>query len=676
MGFNVEKARAAGYTDEEIQGYLESKSVDTKSGGSFGDRLGSSFKMTNAGKVGYLESKYGKGNAKILNSGEVAFKNPQTGQWTQLDSEGFDLNDITDFAGDVPSMVGSAIGAGVGASAAGVGSVYGAAAGAAGGNVVKQAVSKLLPGDDNMTLGDRAKSTAIDAGLGGVGQKVGNMIGTALSKNTARQLANSGLPPVVNIQVIEKALDDTGIQWRDLSAKAQQKARDYAARSLDSGAEIDPKMLTNKAILESLPVPIKYPSKGQLSQDFYQQQNENMLADIPVIGRGLRDAFEGQNATLAQNLDEIASRTGAATLNPRQVGQNVQGNLLHRYDSAKASTKAAYDLAEAMDGHTPTGVSDEFLTWLEQNRGFQDVAGVVHKGKALGLIAEDPATGALVSGNAPLRNLYELRKTVSNLSKTNGAFGDAKSMIDDIFDGSGSNLYQRAAGLRRSQGQTFEQGPKVVSDLVKKRANTTDQFTNPEDLFNRVVINGSRDDVRNLKAMLLKRDDPASAQAGWQALKDLRGRTIDYLKENAVLNYGGGEVKFNVGGLESAVKKIGQDNLEELLGKKGAKEINTLVEAARLVGRSKQNKTVGSATAPRLAQMALNMFDMLGKIPGAGPIGAGGKYAVHAIQGSNAMRQPTEDMIAAEAANLYGRSPELQTLANLLRSGAIAGAPQ
>lgn len=87
------------------------------------------------------------------------------------------------------------------------------------------------------------------------------------------------------------------------------------------------------------------------------------------------------------------------------------------------------------------------------------------------------------------------------------------------------------------------------------------------------------------------------------------------------------------------------------------------------------NRTVGSATAPRLAAMAMNLFDTIGKVPGAGAIGSAGKYTVQASQGANAVKQPTLDLLNAEAMKLLGNSPNLQMLMSSGRLGGVALAP-
>jgi hypothetical protein len=140
--------------------------ADTETGGDAATRIGASFKMTREGKVGFLKSRYGDTNVFEGNGDDIYYRSKPGARLTLFDEKGFSLRDLADFAGDVPGMVLSGVGSIVGTGAGpGPGNVAGAAAGAAAGNVIKQNISNLLPGSDEMSPGQRVGSVALDTGL-------------------------------------------------------------------------------------------------------------------------------------------------------------------------------------------------------------------------------------------------------------------------------------------------------------------------------------------------------------------------------------------------------------------------------------------------------------------------------------------------------------------------------
>lgn len=128
-----------------------------------GDRAGLSLKITPEGKTSYLREKYGNGNVHVLDSG-AAFLRGADGNWRPIDEAEFTVGDIADEAGPALETIPAAVAGVMTANPAG------AAAGGAAGSIVRQAASSMLPGSDDMSIGDRAKSVAIDAGLAGATQ--------------------------------------------------------------------------------------------------------------------------------------------------------------------------------------------------------------------------------------------------------------------------------------------------------------------------------------------------------------------------------------------------------------------------------------------------------------------------------------------------------------------------
>lgn len=581
------------------------------------------------------------------------------------------------FAGDIIGQSAVMIPAGAGAFAAGakVSPKIAGLANSIGGRAGLAAVSggtqgALIPTtEDESKAGNIVGGAMLGAGASGVLDKAAKTMvkvqNRVQQKMMAREMLNN---PQVNIQV-DNYLQNAGIDLTKLSDEAQKKAKEFAVLAMDSGADVSPLALTNQAVLESLPVPIKG-SKGQLGQDFFQQENERVLADIGVLGSGLRDTFEEQKGQLSQNFDELIKGTGGTTQSTKELGEGLQGDVLSRYNAAKESTKQAYKTAEEIAGQNIGRPSAELIDWFNKNRGFDDVKGLITQGKELGLFKTDKS-GRLIAQEAPLRNFYQLRKSISTRSQNNGALGEAKSLVDKTFDDYGGDAYKVAASLRRQQGETFESGAKAVQDLALKKATSTDMRTNVENVFNRLAINGTRDDIINVKKLLATGSD-VEKKASEQQLNNLKKQTIEYLKDAAVKD-NNGKTGFTAAGLEQAYNRIGKENLEEILGKAGLSQLNDLVKAASITQKQQPRIAGNSATAARMANMALSLFNILEKIPVVGtPVKVLGTKTVQATQARNAIKQPlekvSEKMVQKQ---LTKQAPKIQTVRSLLTGAGL-----
>lgn len=526
-------------------------------------------------------------------------------------------------------------------------------AGAVGSGVGGQSVKEAGGGDVGQFFG------SVGGGLAGAtalstGGKILNSLTTAFQPNDA---AGKALKAADNIQVqqVDEYLAKNGIDLSQLSDAAKAKAREFAFNSMRLGE--NPAQAVNQGVLSSLPVPMQG-TKGQISQDFLQQDNERVLADT-FFGKPLRNRFEEQQAQLGQNLGAMISKTGGQTASIKETGSQLQGEALKRYNKAKTATKSAYTKAEQEAGGNIGKPSDNLIQWLDQNQGFKDVDGLITKAQKLGIVAKNDK-GELVAGEAPLKNFYELRKTISTQSQNNGALGEAKNLVDDTFEAYGGDLYRDAAKLRREQGVTFESGAKSVRDLVGLKKGTTDQAINQEDVFNKIVINGNRDDIRNVKKLMLS-GDRSERLAGKQQLENLKKQTLSYIKDEALTDING-KPSFSIAQLEKAYNRIGKENLEEVLGTGAKKQLDDFVTAANLINKQQPRSAANSATASRLANMATTVFNVLEKVPVVGgTIKTVGSGSVKAAQASNATKDQMKLLAKrkpkgekAPLASLYG----------------------
>lgn len=175
----------------------------TREHGNLFDRFMASSKMTPEGVASYYEARGFK--VATAKDGRVFLNDPDSGTWYPVDKSGVDASSIAadamDLGGDVAQAIPSLVSPAKIVGQAGAGGV---------GNLIRQAASALTPGDDKMSLADRAISTAVDTSIGGgiqggmaglsklgpksyVAQRLGNISNTPFARESARLESASGL---------------------------------------------------------------------------------------------------------------------------------------------------------------------------------------------------------------------------------------------------------------------------------------------------------------------------------------------------------------------------------------------------------------------------------------------------------------------------------------------------
>lgn len=132
-----------------------------------GATIGAGIKQTNEGRASYLESTdifgggYGEGNVATDANGEMFVFDKEANEYFPVNKDGFTVNDIAQHSGTIMEVA---------PALAAAPTMIGAAAGSAAGNIGRQAMSMALPGDDQMSLQDRAMDLGINTAVGAAGQ--------------------------------------------------------------------------------------------------------------------------------------------------------------------------------------------------------------------------------------------------------------------------------------------------------------------------------------------------------------------------------------------------------------------------------------------------------------------------------------------------------------------------
>lgn len=428
----------------------------------------------------------------------------------------------------------------------------------------------------------------------------------------------------------------TGLNWADLPAEMQTRLANIAedAKAL---AGLDPKAIERQAQLAR--VGIKTATRGQLTRDPLQLRREQ-LAKASDAGEELRQLDLDNNRILAQNIESL--RGGAKARGEVQTGKSVQDALRERYSQGLKRVKRLYKTAEkAGELQGPVNI-DALVDYVANHDDPAQVAYIRQRLNALGATVEEETGGLKVSQNRPLtlKELEGIRRSAVARGKAGGTEGhyasEVKQVIDSLTEGAGGEAYQAARKARAAVGEEFER-TQAVAALVKNRKMSMDRATALEDTWHKSVISGGLEDLTKVRDSLTK------SPKGRQAWDDLRGATADYILEKATTGPKNqlGEVNTSWGGLRRAVSDIGQEKLELLFGKAGAKKLNDLVEAAEILKTEPPTGVKGSPTMDKL----ITLLDKFGAVP---IVGHGAGLAVGAAKSVQKLAQIGES--AREAA--------------------------
>jgi hypothetical protein len=401
---------------------------------------------------------------------------------------------------------------------------------------------------------------------------------------------------------------------------AQALRREPQPTMAGVGAAQTPEAVTRAQMAQNLRVPVT-PSKGQLERDLAQQQFEIETPKIsPELGKPLIEAQAKRNDAILQNFDAYVDATGKETFGLRATGKVVTDELTRQANQAKAQINKAYNAAREQ-GETEAPVPYAPLTAYINDQTptvrskLAPILDVVNEQVA----KNDPKNTGTVSINA-LEDIYQVINKNFEPNTPAAVYGrEMKDIINTITEGQGGELYQNARKLRQDYSKRFE-NIGAVDRLLRTKPNSDDRLVAFEDVFQKSVINGSLDDVKNL-GLALKRGGPE----GQQAFKELQGQTIEFLKDKVTQSIDTdtfGNPVVSPAKFKSAVRELDQDGkLDYMFGKKGAQEIRDLMETTIMVNAPLKGAANYSNTSSALIQ-ALDRISAspIGKIPVVGSI--------------------------------------------------------
>lgn len=274
----------------------------------------------------YLQKQYPQLNFKKDNKGEILAKRPEELTWKKLDPEGFDFQDITDVAWDIPAgfvesaatALGGLAGGAAGLPLGGIGAVPGALAGGAtagaatgaGLETARQGIGKMLgvaEEFDPTQIGTSAAFGAVSPllfGTGGVAKAGLKTAGKELTEEMAKQVQKS-----------QRGIIGAGFDF------AKQKVAPFLGETL-SGVDRD--VLRWASEPQNL-AKIKEAEQGLESVTIFDDLAEQFI-----------DAAETNRKTVGEKLGQELSKAKDVKVNTSKALDEMQG-LVKKYEERAAN---------------------------------------------------------------------------------------------------------------------------------------------------------------------------------------------------------------------------------------------------------------------------------------------------------------------------------------------------
>jgi len=386
---------------------------------------------------------------------------------------------------------------------------------------VPSAVSALVTGEGPTAMAQRNMYQP----RSGASQDVLQSIGSAFEASKLPPVMPTGMLPSY-ARMVSATQPQVAQTVQNVPTMPQILRRQPQSTMSGVGSAATPEAVTRTQMAQQLRVPVPL-SKGQAERDLGQQQFEIETPKIaPELGKPLVEAQARRNDAILQNFDAFVDATGKQSFGLRATGKAVTDVLNKEAEAAKTKINQAYTLAKEK-GETEAPISYAPLrTFIEEQTPttrakIAPVLDVVNEQ----LTKNDPKGTGQISINA-LEDIYALINKMYEPNTPNATYGrDMRNIINQVTEGQGGKLYQEARRLRQDYSKNFE-NIGAIDRLISTKPNSNDRVVALEDVFQKSIINGSLDDVKNLGFALKK-----SGTQGQQAFKELQGQTIEYLKD-------------------------------------------------------------------------------------------------------------------------------------------------
>jgi len=595
MAFDVQGARAAGYTDVEIADHLAQERK---------------FNIAGARKSGYSET-------EII--GHLSTPRAPSADDIPIDATARAAGPAAPAAPQpAPGLADQIIGAGETALSLATGATGGAVGMLAG--TAKGLAGSVMDGTFGTQQGVRQVEQSAGEAMSALTYQPRTVSGqeqaTALGETLAAAIPAAGLGN--ELAAAGRAASNAGAAARNGAVPAAQAGLERIRTAAPAIAERVQRTLSRNPD-RAMPTPGTLGSAGAAGTDMALQRRE-LAREVGVdltegqttrdqqqlrfehetgkgqLGAGFRDRWSDQNEQVFKHFDHLVDQTGKATADKAATGRSVDDALRAGLANDKARVRVAYKEAEKSAESAAPVTLDSAIQFLNDSAPDAEVSKLLGAARRhaikLGAAIED-ADGNLVAQPTTVKNAELLRRAVGNATDyeptnmRNAAI--LKGEIDTATGPAAGPMYRRARRLRENLAKKYEDRG-VVTSLLNNKKGMADRKVAIADVFEHSILGASREDVSAVRRALTahSKDAPDEiVQLGQQAWRDLQGETLNWIKEEAYRNTATdqrGKTILSVPKLESAVKRLDADGrLDTIFGKQGAQHLRDINDLAKVI---------------------------------------------------------------------------------------------
>lgn len=632
MAFDVQGARAAGYTDVEIVSHLAKER---------------GFDVAGARKAGYSDTEL---IAHLTAPVPAADQIPLApGARERMAAE-----EAAKPARQPQTVTDKLVGAGETALTVATGATTGTA-GMVGG-MVKGLAGAVMDGKFGTQEGVRQVEQAAGEGMAALTYEPRTEAGreqtAAVGEVMAATVPVMGL--TAELGAIGRGAAAAATGARDLSAGSAARIRQAAPAIADrvertlrrnpapaaptpgtraSGGSAGTDMATQRTqVAENLPVPIKL-TEGQATRNPDQLRFENETAK-GNYGGAIRDRYADQNAGLQKNFEAWVDQTGKTTSDVMETGKVVDQVLRKELTRDKAEVNIRYKQAEkspealaAVDpgevvviGQGDNAVQHSVVSYLNSKPNGLNTTALTDHAKQYAIklgVAEMAPDGSLVAKPTNVKTMEALRKEISQATGFEPmAIRDStilKGLIDAQTEPLAGPLYRDARRARENLAKKWE-NRSVVADLVSNKRGMDDRKVAIEDVFKHVILDSDRSELSHMRRVLHTAGDD-----GKQAWRELQGEAVEWIKSEALKNVATdqrGNRIVSAAQLDKAITKLDKGGkLEFIFGKQGAQQMRDLNDLAKVVMTTPPG-TVNTSNTASVLLAALTEAGVTGSMTG------------------------------------------------------------
>jgi hypothetical protein len=419
---------------------------------------------------------------------------------------------------------------GVGAGVTGAAGVAARAAGAGATLAGARALDPMRP--DQSRAWEAAKtglvaaaiSPAAEGVIGGASWLAGK--GIDVAKSVASKFANGPQPSGAQVQqeLILK-LKAQGVDWAQLSDKIKEQLTKVASEPLTDNA-----LVRAARVEQTIGVPA---TRGQAERSTEIMRNEQQFG-----GQSILDREAAQNDALQAKLSELATARGGS-LDPMRQGESIRNATIAKQTQADDAISAAYKAADEEVGSVPVS-ADAFAEIISKNPLVPGVDTIAAKLKKAGVKFDD--NGDIIAGQSiPASYMGEIRKVASAMTQSpeRAAIGKSvKDAVDDTFAQSGIKQYAEAVSRARAGFAQFDNREIPAAILATRKGVESIKATSQ---LSDWVMAKSPEQLRELKVFFARGNEKKlrefygdnAAKSGVQAVNDLKAAAI-----GAIINKG------------------------------------------------------------------------------------------------------------------------------------------